>query len=278
MSTKRNTKRITKRKPARPKPKPAPSLPAVSAAAAPAVSSMADPNILNLRYQPGETPEVSVSRLVAAGLVSNVTVLTDWRGSLPPAGLTPLVAAVTESADRAKSGDLGDGEALLMAQALALNALFTDLLHRARYAALVAHQERYLKFGLRAQSQCRATLETLSAIKNPPTVFAKQANIAAGHQQVNNSLTLPAGSRAGETGAGLNKLLEAGHERLDFSTATATAEVDPQLAPVGILDGTADAGGKGAVREECVQGRGAGELPPPHESPEGSPGRATQHD
>ena len=39
---------------------------------------------------------------------------------------------------------------------------------------------------LRAQNQCRMTLETIATIKNPSVVFAKQANIAAGHQQVNN--------------------------------------------------------------------------------------------
>jgi hypothetical protein len=37
-----------------------------------------------------------------------------------------------------------------------------------------------MRFGLKAQAQCRATLETLAAIKNPPTVFARQANIADG--------------------------------------------------------------------------------------------------
>ena len=41
------------------------------------------------------------------------------------------------------------------------------------------------KLALKAQSQCRATLETLAAIKNPPVIFVKQAN---GHQQVNNGV------------------------------------------------------------------------------------------
>jgi hypothetical protein len=38
---------------------------------------------------------------------------------------------------------------------------------------------------LKAQSQCRATLETLTTIKSPPVLFAKQENIAAGPEQVN---------------------------------------------------------------------------------------------
>ena len=43
-----------------------------------------------------------------------------------------------------------------------------------------------MRLSLKAQGQCRATLETLAVIKNPP-VFAHQANIAHGPQQVNNT-------------------------------------------------------------------------------------------
>jgi hypothetical protein len=64
---------------------------------------------------------------------------------------------------------------------------------------------------LRAQSQCRATLETLATVKNPPVVFAKQANIANGPQQVNN--TLNASPHAGGIPNAPNELLEASHEQ-----------------------------------------------------------------
>ena len=49
----------------------------------------------------------------------------------------------------------------------------------------------------KAQSQCRATLEALAAIKNPPVVFARQANIAQGPQQVNNQMMAASEHRAG---------------------------------------------------------------------------------
>ena len=44
----------------------------------------------------------------------------------------------------------------------------------------------YLRVALKAQAQCRATLETLAEMKQPPTLLARQANIAHGPQQVNN--------------------------------------------------------------------------------------------
>ena len=47
-----------------------------------------------------------------------------------------------------------------------------------------------MRLALKAQGQCRATLETLATIKNPPVVFARQANIAQGPQQVNNTATV----------------------------------------------------------------------------------------
>lgn len=74
-------------------------------------------------------------------------------------------------------------------QATALDAIFTALAHRA--SVNLGHYpetaERYLRMALKAQSQCRMTLESLATIKNPPVVYARQANINhGGQQQVNN--------------------------------------------------------------------------------------------
>jgi hypothetical protein len=46
--------------------------------------------------------------------------------------------------------------------------------------------EIYLRLSLKAQSQCARSIEVLAAMKNPPIVYAKQANISHGNQQVNN--------------------------------------------------------------------------------------------
>ena len=46
-----------------------------------------------------------------------------------------------------------------------------------------------MRMAMKAQNQCRMTLETLATIKNPPVVFARQANINnGGQQQVNNGV------------------------------------------------------------------------------------------
>ena len=76
---------------------------------------------------------------------------------------------------------------MLIGQATALETLFSCLAARAMTCDQIPGFEMNMRMALRAQNQCRATLETLAAIKNPPVVFAKQANIAHGHQQVNNN-------------------------------------------------------------------------------------------
>jgi hypothetical protein len=55
--------------------------------------------------------------------------------------------------------------------------------------------EAFMRMALRAQAQCRTTLETLANIKNAPVVFARQANVTTGPQQINNGTAPP--SRAG---------------------------------------------------------------------------------
>lgn len=47
--------------------------------------------------------------------------------------------------------------------------------------------DELLRLALKAQAQSRATVEALAEVKNPRSVaFVKQANIAHGHQQVDN--------------------------------------------------------------------------------------------
>ncbi len=104
--------------------------------------------------------------------------------------------------------------------------------------------EIYMRLALKAQSQCRATLETLAAIKNPaPVTFVKQANVAHGPQQVNNGPQPPAeASRARETENQRSKLLEQQNgKRLDGGTMHAAVGADTELAAVGEVHGTENA-------------------------------------
>ncbi len=147
--------------------------------------------------------------------------------------LAALIEVLTIQNEQVQSGDLAHADKLLMTQANTLDVIFNEL---ARHAACNMGQhlsiaERYLRLALKAQSQCRATLETLAAIKNPPVIYAKQANIAHGPQQVNNG-SLPATAPAhGKTVTEQNELLEVRNgERLDIGTTSKTTSLNPAMA------------------------------------------------
>lgn len=104
-------------------------------------------------------------------------------------------------------------ERILLSQASALNVMYASLSRRAalNMGEYTQGAETYMKLALRAQNQCRMTLETLATIKNPPVVFAKQANIA-NNQQVNNGEAVPV-ARARETGNRPNEQSRIGHDK-----------------------------------------------------------------
>jgi len=69
--------------------------------------------------------------------------------------------------------------------------------------------------------------------------------IAAGLQQINNA-SLAEGSRAREIENQPNKLLGANNgERMDTGATGAAGRANPNVVPVGAIDGTEDAKGQG---------------------------------
>lgn len=126
-------------------------------------------------------------------------------------------------------------EAMLINQAAALQALFVRLAERAVEQSHMPNLEGFMRLALRAQSQCRATLETLAAIKNPPIVYARQANVTTGPQQVNNGVAAP--SRPREIEAGQTQLSRGSHELLPDARASGDARgIDPALETLGEVD------------------------------------------
>ena len=157
--------------------------------------------------------------------------------------LLALTESLNEQAAKVRAGNLAQVEKMLLSQATALQSLFARLVERGMGADLMPHYETHLRLALRAQAQSTRTLEVLANLKNPPVVIAKQANIAQGHQQVNNGL--PAGDpvRAREVETVHNKLLEElPSERLDPRTAATASGGDSAMATVGAVHWSEDPG------------------------------------
>jgi hypothetical protein len=90
---------------------------------------------------------------------------------------------------KVQGGSLARLEEVLAGQAIALNAMFTELSRMSSGGQYQKQLDLLIRLALKAQSLFRTTVETLSLIKMGPrsTVFARQANIANGPQQVNNA-------------------------------------------------------------------------------------------
>jgi hypothetical protein len=146
--------------------------------------------------------------------------------------LTESVKVLKDRCIATHNGDLKHAESMLAAQAHTLDAIFNKLARRAaaNMGEYLGAADTYFRLALRAQGQCRATLETLATIKNPPVVFAKQANIAHGHQQVNNGDAVQVAR--GQTDNRPTELLEHANEAqwLDAGKAAAAGAGNPPLA------------------------------------------------
>jgi len=173
----------------------------------------------------------AMARLALDPAVAGAVVIQEFTKCFGEQDLSALIHALNTSIDSAKGGDLSQAEAMLYAQANALQGIFMGLAHRASQQGYLKQWEAVLRMAFRAQNQCRMTLETLAALKNPaPMVIAKQANITTGPQQVNNGL-IPT-----ENQPSPNKLLEPQNGQWMDPRAPSTASGTYQvLETVGTL-------------------------------------------
>jgi hypothetical protein len=80
---------------------------------------------------------------------------------------------------------------------------------------------------LRLKRNADRRLKTLAAIKNPPVIYAKQANIS-NNQQINNDI--PAPSHAEKIKHQPNELLEVQHGSTALDTGTTGASIGKDQA------------------------------------------------
>lgn len=188
---------------------------------------------LRVKADGEESREALIAKLAAGAHFGAASIVTSFgKASLGDISLTDLLHVLEAQAGTIKRGDLREAEAMLGSQATALNVMFAELARRAalNVGEYMGAAETYMKLALRAQSQCRATLETLAAIKSPPVVIARQANIAHGPQQVNNAASI---ARADESGNPPTELLEQQHgQRLDTGATRAAGGSDQAMATV----------------------------------------------
>ncbi len=139
-----------------------------------------------------EEPGVSIDRVKAklaiGATIPNASTALDYSiGLFPDINLNECAKQMNSEIRDVNGGNLDSLEGMLAAQAIALNAIFNNFAKRAAHADVMPKLEAYMRLALKAQSQCRTTVEAIAEIKYPKTAtFIRQANIA-GQQQVNNN-------------------------------------------------------------------------------------------
>jgi hypothetical protein len=197
---------------------------------------------LALRHA-GDTEDAAIAAALTNPAVNAAATLQRLDTQL---NVNALVSELTSQVAAVNAGKMERPEAMLLAQAETLEWLFHSLVRRALCQDRLPQYEAYMRLALKAQSQSRATLEALAEVKNPRSVaFVKQANIAAGHQQVNNGTneTFRAGAhgRTEENEIPQNRLLtEASNATMDIGRARATSGVSQAMEAVGTVNGAAN--------------------------------------
>jgi len=205
-----------------------------------------------------ESTRPPMAEIVTASSYQNADLIQKIKGvSEDQIGVIAIAQEIENRARVVADGDLCHVEMGLVSQAVSLEALYSNLIDRALRSKEMAHIEAFFRLGLRAQNQCRQTLETLAAIKNPPVIFAKQANLAQGHMQINNA---PA---HGKSETVPNELMtenqptkaigEVKHERLDTGAPGTASGANPAMATVGAQHRSTNTRRQGKIKPERTQ-------------------------
>lgn len=148
---------------------------------------MKDDETLKVAEVPGVSKERQLADVALDPLVSGAALANSFSKNL--FGSTEITAMVESLQDRAqaiRSNKLGSLEDMLTGQAAALNALFVEMARRSgvNLGEYMAAAEIYMKLALKAQSQCRATLEALGRLHQPREQTVRHVHVNEGGQAV----------------------------------------------------------------------------------------------
>ena len=179
---------------------------------------------ITLQHKPNQSDEITLAELKTQSSFINSTVLEIYEKKIEnsPFDIQSTLEVLESTTKRIKEGDLSNIEEMLFNQAIALESIFAKTIKRANDCEYMANYHAQMQIALKAQNQSRATLQALVQLKQPnSTQFIKQANIAQGHQQVNN---LPEKNITPQ-----NELLRSDDAKLDSGGKAAPERVNTAL-------------------------------------------------
>lgn len=192
------------------------------------------------RLEPSENEPPKDKQFAEAGLSSvllnTCTSMLYAQGAAGEMDFSEALSVVIAKAKRVQANNTSELEATLAAQVGSLDAIFTEMARRAAlsFGGNLQATESYMRMALKAQSQCARTIEVLANLKNPPVVYAKQANITSGPQQVNNGVQGNPHAHVEKVENQQNELLSGNlNETMDIRGAATPSPVNQTVEAVG---------------------------------------------
>ena len=187
--------------------------------------------ILTLKLEKNQTKEQALAEFQSKSEFLSTAVIESFNVSLgEDFDFQSNMRVLGKTIREIQSGDLSKIEEMYISQAVALEAMFASLARRAKVQDKLLQYDTHMRLALKAQNQSRATLQALVQLKQPSnTQFIKQANIAQGHQQVNNL--------AEKNITPQNELLKDRYAHLDTRTTPTPKGIDTALEALGKVNG-----------------------------------------
>ena len=155
------------------------------------VGGMKPNNALRVEQTEDETGAQAVARKLLEPHLRHALSASAYAGKvlgsdIEQPGLMDFADHVQKATGRAEAGDLAIASRLLASQAITLDAMFTELARRAalNMGEYINAAESYGRLAFKAQSNCRATLETLAKLHQPREQTVRHVHVNEGGQAI----------------------------------------------------------------------------------------------
>lgn len=151
-----------------------------------------DPNnTMLIEQDPGETLAEAMASKMLQPTLKNAVAASSFTGKLIDAkqeapGTADYAKYIETATNNAAAGDLEMVSKTLAAQAITLDSMFSEMARRTALNAgeYVNAAERYGRLALKAQSNCRATLEALARLHQPREQIVRHVHVNEGGQAI----------------------------------------------------------------------------------------------
>ncbi len=147
-------------------------------------------NTLEIKAEEGDDRDKLLAKIALGPGARHASIGAHYSASLfSDKHKTPIMAGtavIGEAMAKARSGDKAMASDILAAQAVVLDTMFTDLASRsgANMGQYLDASERYMRLALKAQANCRATLEALAKLHQPREQIVKHVHVNEGGQAI----------------------------------------------------------------------------------------------